>query len=114
MAAIRNLDLVRGDTRNYQMHFYDDDNVDINITGWTVTMTVKADLDAAGDTSALIKKVVTVHSDPTHGRTVVTLETTDTNLVGDFYYDIQVKRPDNVTVTLMSGVITFVADVTRE
>lgn len=114
MAAIRNLEQVRGDTRNYQLHFYDDSNVDIDITGWTVTMTVKADLESTDDTSALIKKVVTIHSDPTHGKTQITLEASETNFVGDFYYDIQIKRPDGVTLTLISGILTFVADVTRD
>lgn len=65
------------------------------------------------DDEARIKKDITSHLDPTAGKTRIHLTPSDTDLVGDYYYDIQVKRsPENDIVTLMSGKISFTRDVT--
>lgn len=108
-----NLELRRGDTKVYALHFTDSSGEDINITGWTVFFTASADPEPTNDDNAIIKKTVTVHSDPTNGRTTVILSATDTNILGDYYYDIQVKRVDNSIITVIQGLLTFNADQTR-
>ena len=113
MATSQNLQVVRGDTKSYLLHFTDGAGADRNISGWTIFMTVSNELTASSDTRAKIQKTVTSHTDPTHGKTTITLTSTDTNLIGDYYYDIQIKRDSTVIETILVGVISFTADVTK-
>lgn len=106
----------RGDTFTLNFEFTDDDTGDpIDITGWILFFTMKEKVSDT-DANALIKKEVTVHSNPTGGISAVTLESTDTDedeYVGNFFYDVQAKRPDTSIVTLCKGIIYFDSDVTR-
>jgi len=107
-----NLKITRGDSKAYLLEFTDGSGVVKDITGWTVFFTVTDNLDAADDTHAQIVKTVTVHTDPTHGKTTINLLPADTNLLGDYYYDIQIKY-DGKVETIVAGVITFNADATK-
>jgi hypothetical protein len=64
-------------------------SVAFNLTGYTVLFTVKKlDLVNGADTTAVIKKNITTHSDPTHGITLITLTNTETDIdVGKYYWD---------------------------
>lgn len=107
-----NLKITRGDTKSYLLHFTDENTVDKNITGWTIFFTVTCDLEATTDTNAKITKTITTHTDPTHGKSTINLTSTDTNLVGDYYYDVQIKY-DGKIETILMGVITFNADASK-
>lgn len=108
-----NLKLRRGDSKGYLLHFTDDAGADINITGWTVFFTASDNPSPDTDTTAQIRKTITTHTTPLEGKTTINLSPTDTNLLGDFYYDIQVKRLDGSIITVLSGLMTFYADQTR-
>jgi len=108
-----NLKLRRGDNKGYLLHFTDDNEADIDITGWTVFFTASDDPSPENDDAAQIKKTITAHTVPLEGKTTINLSPTDTNLLGDFYYDIQVKRLDGSIITVLSGLMTFYADQTR-
>ena len=61
----------------------------LDITGHTFLFTVKNKLNDSDD-NAIIKKVITSHSDPTNGITEITLEPADTNdKAGNYFYDYQ-------------------------
>lgn len=63
--------------------------VPINITGYSVFLTVKRHPNEQ-DANALIAKKVTSHISPTDGMTKVTLSNIETNIEeGDYIYDFQ-------------------------
>lgn len=107
-----NLQIVRGDDKVYSIQFKDDLENPIDITGWTVFFTVKREFKDT-DTNALIKKTITTHTDALNGITEIKLIPTDTNWVGNFYFDIQVKKVDNSIHTVMIGTVEFIKDVTN-
>lgn len=108
----KNLTTYRGDDYTLNLTFRTSAGAVINITGYTIFMTVKAektDLDAA----ALISKTVTNHSDPTNGITAIALSSSDTNVTpGTYFYDIQMKDGAGKITTVMDGLITFSQDIT--
>jgi len=107
-----NIQIVRGDTKVYTIQFKDGNSNPINITGWTVFFTVKRNLKDT-DTDALIKKTITTHTDVTNGVSEISLSPTDTNYVGNFYFDIQVKQTDSSIHTIAIGTAEFIRDVTN-
>ena len=108
----RNLYLTRGDDKYYILTFTDSNGDPIDITGWIIFFTVKRDLDDTDD-EALIKKDITSHTDPTNGQTRIHLTNDDTDLIGSYYYDIQVKKSDGTIITILEGAITFKKDITQ-
>lgn len=56
-----------------------------DITGWTIVFMVKEKMtDTDGD--AIINKIITVHFDPLNGKSLIRLETTDTDIPAKSYY----------------------------
>jgi hypothetical protein len=106
------LNIKRGDTWSRTIYFTNDDNVPIDITGWTIFFTVKAkadDLDAA----AIISKTITSFSNPTAGEAEISLTSTDTNqTIGSYLFDLQVKTNLNEIFTVVEGIITITKDIT--
>ena len=106
-----NLDTFRGDDLTINLQFQDIDGP-INITGWTIYMTIK-DETTAEDDHALFRKDITVHDNPTLGQTHIDLLHTETlHMLGVLQYDVQVKTNTNVVKTIMRGTIEFIDDVT--
>jgi hypothetical protein len=109
-----NVDLVRGDTKTFALNFTSDGTTPIDITGWTVYYTVKRHLEDS-DSTALIRKVITAHTDPTQGQTEIVLENTDTQdlEVEVLWHDIQIKNTEDKINTIAFGQLNILADVTR-
>lgn len=89
--------------------------IPFDITGWTVTFTVKAAnaLASDSDAGAILQKVVTTHTDAFN--TVIELDEEDTRVTpGKYVFDIQFSDGDP-THTTSSSVqdIEFLADVTK-
>jgi len=112
MAIRTNLEVTRGDTKSYQLKFKDENGNAVDITGWTVYFTVKRKVNDT-DANAVIVKNVTSHTDASAGETVIALSCTDTNLIGNYYYDIQFKTDDDSITTPLEGTITFKKDITQ-
>ena len=106
------LAITRGDTKIYALHFRNKTGADIDISNWTIFFTVKKKLEDIDD-DAKIKKNITNHTDPIHGKTEIRLDPADTELLGEHFYDIQVKTPAGVIITIAASSITFSPDVTR-
>jgi len=102
--------LICGDARTIQV------TAPFDLTGYTVTFTVKPEtgLSISNDTAATIQKIVTVHSDPTNGITLIELSTSDTRVTpGTYTFDVQFDDgAGNVTSSRRKD-IEFVADVTK-
>jgi hypothetical protein len=86
-----------------------------DITGATVRFTVKkAKDDAADDTSAIISKTVTSHTDPSNGVTAIPIIKSDTQDedVGSYFYDIQIDFADG-SIKSAEGRFSLIKEVTR-
>jgi len=107
MAEILNFKQKRGDTFSLPIDFGQD------ITGWTVFLTLKKNIDDL-DAAAVITKDITSHDDAAAGDTTVAMTAAETsNLLGTYYYDIQYKDASANVVTLIDGTIQFDKDITR-
>jgi hypothetical protein len=109
------LQIIRGDSQSIAVTFEDEDGNALDLTGKTVFFTVKdIDDDADNDDDALIKKEVTNHTDPTAGKTTITIASTDTDLTpNDYVFDLQVKDIVGNIMSTQRSVLEVVADVTR-
>jgi hypothetical protein len=104
--------MVRGDSNSYTLVF-DEDGVVKNITGWTIFFTLKTNWQLP-DSEASLKKVITVHTNPTAGTSVLTLAPADTSSLepGIYDYDIQAKTATGDIYTVLRGKMTLDFDVT--
>ena len=70
----------------------------IDITGYTFYFTVKTTPDdVVDDSTALIQKTWTTHSNPTAGETILLVDAADTDIPkGTYFYDIQYKSPSGL------------------
>lgn len=102
--------IVQGDTYTQSIQVQDDGDP-IDISGWTVTVTVK---ETVGDQSYAIQRTITTHDDPANGLTSFTFTGTDTDgLQGEYVYDIQIDTDGGETYTPLLGNVYFSRGVTE-
>lgn len=108
------LTIVKRDAVSFRLICKDSCGEAIDITGYTIYMTVKSLANiSSGDSSATIQKIVTSHTDPTHGITHIALTSTDTNVdAGEYYYDVQMKSPTGAVSSCISGKFEIIQDIT--
>lgn len=114
--ATTTFEVIRWDSYNVVVHFQNEDLTDINLTSNTVFFTVKDmfGIDWTTDTGAKISKTITIHTDPTHWKTLVPLTTTDTNLTpGEYVRDFQLKTATWDIHSTRSGTFVVIEDVTK-
>ena len=77
---------------------------DTDITNYTVYFTVKSDIDDA-DSSAIINKDITNHTNPTIGETEIPILPADTKdeSPGDYVYDIRYDDGTGAITTILNG-----------
>lgn len=108
-----NLTIKKNDSWSRTLYFEDEDGNDLDITGWTVFFTAKANINDA-DSAAKISKTITTFTSPTTGEVELELTTTDTNqVVGNYFFDIQIKTNLNEIITVLEGIITITQDITQ-
>jgi hypothetical protein len=112
------MSIYRGDDKTWTITFVDSNGTAINITGYSVFFTVKPEntyVDSSSDTGATISKTVSVHSDPTHGVTSLSLVPLDTASLkpAKYRYDMQLKNGSGKILTFIAGNFEVLADVTR-
>ena len=107
-------DIYRGDKKDYTLAFKDNAGVAVPITGWKIYFTMKKNLNQS-DAQAAIRVDIIEHDDPDNGLTSFHLTNAQTYelIPGIYYYDIQVEKAENDILTIVSGEITILADVTR-
>ncbi len=112
--AEKKLTITRGDTQDYTLTLKDSNEVAIDITGWTIMMTIKENKTDT-DAQAIIQKVVNSFSNPTSGVAVITLNAADTDALDPkgYWYDIQVKTNTGKVYTILKGVFAVEYDISR-
>lgn len=89
------IEIIRGSTKNYELHVVDEEDEDVNLTGARVLMTVKCE---ETDTDQLIQKdsddgVAEVDiNKPLEGKALIKLGPSDTQTldVGEYIFDVWV------------------------
>ena len=94
---------VTKDTYPLQIQIVDADNVAVDLTGCTVFLTVKRNLEDT-DAEALLATSQTTHVSPTEGITSFPLTAANTDYTGEFYYDVKIKEAG--AAGLVTSVIT--------
>ena len=98
----KNLEIVRKTTKVLELHFTRSGQNE-DITGWSIYFCCKANVEDS-DVNAKISKIVTSHSAPTDGKTLITLEPSDTDITaGNYYYEVSFKDDDDQEAVLFSG-----------
>ncbi len=101
----------RGDTVNINLTF-----TGVDLTGATVYFTAKSEVDnVSDDSSAVVKKSTTTHTDPTNGKTTIKLDPSDTTTItpDNYLYDIQLKTSAGDITTTEVGKLEVLGDITR-
>lgn len=108
-----NMLVYRGDDFSMALTFKDLNQDPIDISGWTISFTVK-DKTYKSDVDAKISIDVTTHVDPVNGKTgiFVSHDLTDP-LEGVYQYDLQFTTNESVIKTFARGQINFIDDVSR-
>lgn len=108
----KDLELFRKTTKAYKLQF-NRDGLPINITGWTIYFTMKANM-ADTDENAIIKKDVVNHVQPLNGTTLIGLNSSDTDVdARAYYYDIKYKDIDGNLDIIVRGKIRVSEPVTQ-
>jgi hypothetical protein len=98
----QNLEIIKGDNRTYTVTF-NNQNGAIDITGWNVTFIIKK---SVGSLNNILKKEITIHTNPTQGVTKIPLSSEETDKItqGKYYYLIKVITNKNEKFTVLAGV----------
>jgi hypothetical protein len=102
---------IKGDTYNLDVQILDANENVFDLTGCTVFLTVKRNLQDS-DSLALINKTITSHTNPTNGETTFSFNASDVNYVGEFYYDIKIKDSNGLINSIFSDLFILVDHVT--
>jgi hypothetical protein len=107
------IDIQRRTDRTLTITVKDNDDVAINITGYTVYFTVR---ETPHSSTTLIDKTVTSHLTPASGITTVTLDAaTDTNIAeGSYYYQFGIRDTTDKILKTVRGKFNVYQDVNQE
>ena len=109
---IKDIEIVKKTTKIYELHFTKDGQ-NKDITGWSIYFTCKANM-LDSDANAKITKTVTSHSAPTDGKTLITLEASDTDIeAGNYYFSIDFKDDENQEGVLFQGKLKVIESVRK-
>ena len=104
MAERQNLEITRRSSKAYAVPFLKN-NQPTDITGWTVYMTIKTNMDDK-DTDAKLRKKITEHLNAKGGIAIIELTSEDTDIVaGNYYYSVDYKDADNNEDIVVNGLI---------
>jgi hypothetical protein len=110
---LKNFSMTRGDSSAYTLTFTQANGTPYNITGWLITFTLKTSYDIP-DAQKTFQKIVSVHTDPTNGISILALLPADTAMLPSRIYDfdIVVQTTSGDIYTLLKGKFTLEYDVT--
>lgn len=110
------LTLIRWDDYSIPITLTNADWSAYDLTNCTVYFTIKDidKIDLPDSESALLKKKITTHTDPTHWKTTLTLSNTDTNItIWEKRFDIQIKTAMWKIHSTMRWTVIIEDDVTK-
>jgi hypothetical protein len=106
----RDLLIFRKTTKSLELRFKQNE-IPRDISGWTIYFTAKKSMEDP-DVEAVITKDITSHLDAENGKTLIELDTDDTDLQGSYSYDIKYKDIAGNAGILFHGRILFREPVT--
>jgi hypothetical protein len=113
-AIQRDLILRAKNSESIECHFYDEDDMVIDITGSELYFMVKA-TPSTVDASAVLNKKITSLTEPLNGNANIDLTNSDTSaLLGNYIYQIKIKYASKF-YTVAEGNVCFMQNIiTRE
>jgi len=109
---LSNLEIIRGDSEPFEITLADEDGAPIDLTGAIIYFTVKK-RKSDSDANASISKVITDHTSPENGESLISLTAEDTNIEpGTYFWDIQIDRDGDID-SVKYGILKVFSDVTR-
>jgi hypothetical protein len=102
---------VKGDNYSLDIQITNEDDEAIDLTDCTVFFTVKRNIQDT-DAEALISVDITSHTSPTTGETSIPLTSTQTDIVGEFFYDVKIKTLGGTITSVIKDKIIFIENVT--
>ena len=104
----------RGDSRAYRVTLRDEDQQPINITGWTITSSMKLSTEQPDKDAPVRVSNVVGEDDGLTGNAYVIFPPEQTKkLIPTIYrIDFQIKSPAGSVTTLLCGEVEVLADVT--
>ena len=106
------IEIYKGDTKTIQVTVKDADGVVLDLTSYTMLMTVKK--TASLSDSAAAFQATAVIASPATGVGVFTLTHAQTNITaGTYYYDVQINDGTTSVYTVMSSLFNVLQDITE-
>lgn len=120
MATAPKLEYNRGDTRQYGVQFFEDDEITpVNITGGTVTLTINANKQPVDNAAKLFQVSKSVFTGPkdvaASGIAYLRVEHADGQnwVPGKYYYDFQLVEASGDYTSSKRGIFMVLPDITR-
>lgn len=107
------LKYVRGDTKPFQISLTDSLGAAVDVTGYTALWTINARKNPDDIVNQVLSLSGSIVNPASGGRFEFAPTANDTDLVGDYYYDIQITDDVGKKETVLKGMITFVQDITK-
>lgn len=111
---MNDLELYVGEDKRFSLNFNDENGDAIDITGWKIYFTIKADL--GDEDPGLLQVITTSLSDPVNGIAQVHVPTEKTSLLvpgQKHYYDYRVIKANGDVSTILKGNIKIFEPVTE-
>lgn len=105
--------IIRGDTTVIGIEVKEN-GIPLDLSGATIFFTMKKRLSDL-DSDAALQVAVSTHTEPSAGKSSITLSSDVTNDLqpGNYHYDVQLVFPEATVKTIMMNKVTVLADVTR-
>jgi hypothetical protein len=114
MADTYNIQIDAGATFRLQVSYVDDDNVAINITGYSARMHVRETVTSTSTVIALTSSSGITITGATGTLDIVIAKSVTKDLVGPYVYDLEIESGSGVVDRLLQGSVTVNPEVTRE
>ncbi len=101
-----NEEMMRGDSRIFNLTVYDTDGLPVDITGATITFK----LARTRDTALVFSKEGTIVTAEEGTAKITILANETTSFDGDYYYEVEVTYPSGENSTVVYGDFTFLPD----
>lgn len=101
----------RGDTHALKVVFKKDDGTAYDLTGCTLFFTAKKDLNETDNEAQIFKRITSIEN-PEQGIAYVSLTEDDTDVAGDYYFDIQLRFTTGKLMSSPRGRLIIYQDVT--
>jgi hypothetical protein len=114
MADTYNIQIDAGSTYRLQIPYLDDDDVAINLTGYSARMHIREDVTSEDTVLELTSSSGITITPATGTLDIVIAKSVTKDLVGPYVYDLEIESGAGVVDRLLQGSVTVNPEVTRE